>query len=163
MNLARHQAAYDSACMAYGRNKARSFLEGPDPLNYAFVSTFTTDGATLNTFAHYSSETQGQVKYYQCPTSSSFLISIYEDFKKSRRLLRNVQGDAKQTLEKLRDGLNKKWLENQQLDKDKDWCILQQATSAPGRQVGLQYGGVGGRQYVAGRSNRGQVDCGVKV
>jgi hypothetical protein len=50
--------------MVYGRNKARLFLNDPDPPSYAFVSTFTTDGATLNTFAHYSSETQGQVKYY---------------------------------------------------------------------------------------------------
>lgn len=121
MVLAQTQAGYDGACMVYGRNNARSFLESPDPDGHAFVSTFTTDGTTLNTFAHYSSEIQGQVKYHQCPTSSSFLISSYEDFKKSRRRLRNLQDDAKATSENLRDELNKKWSENQRFDEDEDY------------------------------------------
>ncbi|KAJ8063261.1 hypothetical protein OCU04_008492 [Sclerotinia nivalis] len=106
MILAQTQAAYDGACMVYGRNEALSFLNSPDPTGHAFVSTFTTDGTTLNTFAHYSSESQGQLKYHQYPTSSSFLISSYEDFKTSRRWLRNLQDDAKETSEKLRDELN---------------------------------------------------------
>ncbi|KAM3084732.1 hypothetical protein ACMFMG_003190 [Clarireedia jacksonii] len=120
MILAQTQAAYDGACMVYGRNKARSFLKDPDPAGHAFVSTFTTDGTILNTFAHYSSETQGQLKYHQSLTSSSLLISSYEDFKKSRRRLRNLQDDSKETSEKLRDELNKKWSEKQRLDEDKD-------------------------------------------
>jgi hypothetical protein len=69
MIQARTQAAYDGACMVYGRNEARSFLESPDPAGHAYVQTFTTDGTTLNTFAHYSSESQDQVKYHQYPTS----------------------------------------------------------------------------------------------
>ncbi|KAE8445148.1 hypothetical protein EG329_013644 [Mollisiaceae sp. DMI_Dod_QoI] len=120
MIQARTQAAYDGACMVYGRNEARSFLERPDPAGHAYVQTFTTDGTTLNTFAHYSSESQDQVKYHQYPTSSSFFISSYDDFRKSRRRLRNHQDDAKETSEKLRDELNKKWSENQQLDEDED-------------------------------------------
>jgi hypothetical protein len=110
MILAETQAAYDGACMVYGRNKARSFLNRPDPTGHAYVRTFTTDGTTLNTYAHYASESKGQVKYHQYPTSSSFLISTYEDFKKSRRRLRNLQDDAKETSKKLRDELNEKWL-----------------------------------------------------
>jgi hypothetical protein len=112
MIQARTQAAYDGACMVYGRNEARSFLESPDPAGHAYVQTFTTDGTTLNTFAHYSSESQDQVKYHQYPTSSSFLISSYEDFKQSRRRLRNQQDDANETSETLRDELNEKWLAN---------------------------------------------------
>ena len=112
MNLARHQAAYDGASMVYARNEACSFLGSPDPVDHAYVQTFTTDGATLNTFTHFSTESQGQVKYHQYPTSSSFLISSYEDFKKSRRRLRNLQDVAKETSEKLRDKLNGKWLAN---------------------------------------------------
>jgi hypothetical protein len=81
MILAQTQATYDGACMVYGRNKAREFLRRPDSLSYTYVHTFTTDGTTLNTFAHYLSESQGQVKYYQYLTSSSLLISSYEDFK----------------------------------------------------------------------------------
>jgi hypothetical protein len=64
MILAQTQAGYDGACMVYGRNKACSFLESPDPAGHAFVSTFTTDGTTLNIFDHYSSGSQGQVKYH---------------------------------------------------------------------------------------------------
>jgi hypothetical protein len=112
MIQARTQAAYDGACIVYGRNEARSFLESPDPAGHAYVQTFTTDGTTLNTFAHYSSESQDQVKYHQYPTSSSFLISSYEDFKQSRRRLRNQQDDANETAETLRDELNEKWLAN---------------------------------------------------
>jgi hypothetical protein len=112
MILAQTQAGYDGACIVYGRNEARSFLESPDPAGHAFISTFTTDGTTLNIFDHYSSESQGQVKYHQYPTSNSFLISTYEDFKKSRRQLRNLEDDAKEASEKLRDELNEKWSAN---------------------------------------------------
>ena len=66
----------------------------------------------LNTFAHFSSETGGEAKYHQYPTSSSLLISSYEDFKKSRRRLRNLGDLAKQSSEKLRDKLNEKWSAN---------------------------------------------------
>ncbi|KAH6713402.1 hypothetical protein BKA61DRAFT_644320 [Leptodontidium sp. MPI-SDFR-AT-0119] len=112
MISAQTQAGYDGACMIYGRNEARSFLESPDPAGHAFISTFTTDGTTLNIFDHYSSESQGQVKYHQYPTSNSFLISTYEDFKKIRRQLRNLEDDAKEASEKLRDELNEKWCAN---------------------------------------------------
>ena len=112
MRLAQTQAAYDGACMVYSRNKALSFLNNPDPAGYAHVQTFTTDGTILNTFAHYSSESQGQVKYHQCLTSSSVLILSYEDFKTGRRRLRNLQDNAKETSEKLRDELKKRWSAN---------------------------------------------------
>ncbi len=112
MILAQTQAGYDGACMVYGRNKARLFLESPDPIGHAFVSTFTTDGTTLNIFDHYSSKSQDQVKYHQYPISNSFLISTYEDFKKSRRRLRNLEDNAKEASEKLRNDLNEKWSAN---------------------------------------------------
>ncbi|KAF4637307.1 hypothetical protein G7Y89_g777 [Cudoniella acicularis] len=113
MVLAQTQVAYDGACMVYGRDAARSFLNKPDPAGHVYAHTFTTDGTTPNTFTRYSSESEGQVKYHQHPTSSSFPISSYEDFKKSRRRLRNLQDSAKETSEKLRDELNEKWLANQ--------------------------------------------------
>lgn len=118
MILAETQAAYDSACMVYGRNQARLFLNNPDSAGHAYVRTFTTDSTNLNTFAHYSSETQGEVRYYQYPISSSLLISNYEDFKTSRRRLRNLQDNAKEASEKLRDELNKQWSDNQRLNED---------------------------------------------
>jgi hypothetical protein len=105
---AQTQAAYDDAYITYNREQARSFLENPDPDNHTFISTFTTDDITLNTFAHYSSESQNQVKYHQFPTSSSLLISSYEDFKKSRLRLKNKQNYAKEISEKLKNELNEK-------------------------------------------------------
>ncbi|TAQ91129.1 hypothetical protein B7494_g575 [Chlorociboria aeruginascens] len=114
MILAETQAAYNGAHMVYSRNEARLFLNKPDPSGYAYVRTFIIDGTILNTYAHYSSEIEDQVKYYQYPTSSSLLISSYKDFKKSRRRLRNLQDDAKETSEKLKDELNEKWLADHQ-------------------------------------------------
>jgi hypothetical protein len=143
MISAQTQAACDGACMVYGRNKARSFLGSPDPDGHAFVFTFTTDGTSINTFAHYSSQTNGQVKYHQYPTSSSFLLSSYEDFKKGRRRLRNLQDDAKEASEMLRDELKRKWSASQQHmdeeDGDDDFDDQVEITtpdalpSAPGR------------------------------
>ncbi|PVH77209.1 hypothetical protein DL98DRAFT_591457 [Cadophora sp. DSE1049] len=52
------------------------------------------------------------LKYHQYATSNSFLISTYEDFKKSRRRLRNLEDDAKEASQKLRDELNEKWSAN---------------------------------------------------
>jgi hypothetical protein len=120
MNLARLQAAYDGASMVYGRNTARSFLENSDPVGHAFVVTFTSDGTSVRTFANYSLESQGQIKYHQYPITSTFITSGYEDFKKGRRQLRNLQDYAKETSEKLRDELHEKWSENQRLDEDED-------------------------------------------
>jgi hypothetical protein len=108
--IAEIQAVYDRACMVYGRNQARSFLNRPDPVGHTYVRTFTTDSTTLNTYTHYSSESEGQIKYHQYTTSSSLLISYYEEFKKRRRRLRNLQDDAKETSEKWRNELKEKWL-----------------------------------------------------
>ena len=109
MICAETQAAYDGACLVYGRNKARVYLGNPDPPGHAYVSSFTTDGTILNTYTHYSSQFESQVKYHQYPTSTSLLRSSYEDFKTARRRLRNEQDDAKENSEKLMDELNKKW------------------------------------------------------
>lgn len=119
--FAEAQAAYDGACMVYGRNKARAFLNSPDSSEHAYVQTFTTDGINLNTFAHYSHKCDGQVEYHQYPTSSSLVISNYEDFKKARRRLRNLQDAAREISEKLRDELKLNWsAEQKSISKEDD-------------------------------------------
>ncbi|KAH8587997.1 hypothetical protein B0O99DRAFT_525856, partial [Bisporella sp. PMI_857] len=65
--LAETQAAYNKALIptiVYSRNKAHSFFNRPDPAGHAYVRTFTTDSTTFNTYAHYSSESESQVKFY---------------------------------------------------------------------------------------------------
>lgn len=131
MSLAQVQASYDGACMVYGRDKARSFIKSPDPDGYAYVQTFITDGNLLNTYAHYSSASQDQddVEYHQCETSSTYLTSSYEDFKKGRRLLRNLQDMAKETSEKLKDELKEKWAKPDQLPVEENFHVTSGASS----------------------------------
>ncbi|KAM3070172.1 hypothetical protein ACMFMG_003789 [Clarireedia jacksonii] len=113
--LATAKAAYDGACMVYGRCKAREFLEDADPVGHAFVSTFVINGGILNIFANYSLETPAGTKYHQCLISSSSLMESYEDFKKAVRRLRNMQDDAKEVAEKLKGELCEKWILHYQL------------------------------------------------
>lgn len=120
MTLAQTQAGYDGASMVYGRNKARSFLGSADSTDHAFVSSFTTDGTTVNSFAHYSTTSQNQTKYHQYSITSSFPTTSFEDFRKSRRQLRNQQDYAKENSETLRDELIDKWSTSQQYIKDED-------------------------------------------
>lgn len=109
IEVARNQAAYDGACMVYGRNKALLFADSPDLVGYAQVFTFITDGEMLQTFAHYSSHEQGKVVYYQYPIADPTLLLSYNSLKESRQLLRNLQDMAKEASEKLRDDLLRKW------------------------------------------------------
>ena len=102
LNLARVQAAYDGASMVYARNEATSFLGSPDPNASAHVVTFTSDGTSINTFANHSLNMHGQIEYHQYPITSSLIRSSYEDFKKGRRQLRNLQDYAKETSETLK-------------------------------------------------------------
>jgi hypothetical protein len=64
---ARTQSAYDGAALVYGRNRALEYLGGADPPGHAVISTFTTDGTTINFFAHYAavSEVDGKTEYHQ--------------------------------------------------------------------------------------------------
>jgi hypothetical protein len=112
MTQAETQAAFDGACMVYGRNEALSYLGKSDPPGHAYVFTFTIDGTTLNTFAHYSSRSEGQVKYHIYPINSTFLSTSHKDFKTAQRRLRNLQDYAKELSEALRDELKEVWLKD---------------------------------------------------
>jgi hypothetical protein len=72
LTQAETQAAYDGACLVYGRNKALAYLGKSDPPGHASVFTFTTDGTILNIYAHYSSRSEGKEKYHIFPFSNSF-------------------------------------------------------------------------------------------
>jgi hypothetical protein len=54
MAEAKMQSAYDGAALVYARNQALSYVGEPDPPGHAQVATFTTDGTTINFFAHYA-------------------------------------------------------------------------------------------------------------
>ncbi|KAI0868141.1 hypothetical protein GGS24DRAFT_483248 [Hypoxylon argillaceum] len=106
MGKARLQSSYDGAALVYARNQALSYMGRSDPPGHAEVTTFTTDGTTLNQYAHYAEETEdGKTKYHQYRIKSTNLIDSYEDFKAGRRGLRNLQDHARNQSYALRDDL----------------------------------------------------------
>ena len=116
MSVARHQAAYNGALMAYARSEACTYLGDPDPVDHASIHTFTTDGTILNTYAHFLTDDGGQIRHHSYPTSSSFLTSTYDDFKRSRRRLRNLQDCAWRNSQELRNDLLNEWSRRQQIN-----------------------------------------------
>lgn len=112
--LAELQAAYAGASMVYGRDAARMVLEDPDPAGDAHVVTFTSDGEHIDTFANYCLETEGRVLYYHFPITSTPITVSYDDFRRARRQLRNLQDYAKEASEALRDELKDKWSSTRQ-------------------------------------------------
>ncbi|KAH8687385.1 hypothetical protein BGZ60DRAFT_6708 [Tricladium varicosporioides] len=115
LNLARAQAAYDGACMVYGRNTAISYLGDSDPANHAFVYTFTIDGTVVDTYAHHSSKLHGKVEYHQTLITST-TIQSYDDYKRGRRQLRNLQEHSRVLSKDLVDRLQEHWNKQQQTD-----------------------------------------------
>ncbi|KAK3328152.1 hypothetical protein B0T19DRAFT_442068 [Cercophora scortea] len=87
-------------------------LAEADPLGHAEVLTFTTDGASLNIFAHYatpSEDSNGMLEYHQYPIKSTNLFGSYQGFKDGRRWLRNGQDHAREQSYALRDQLRDNW------------------------------------------------------
>jgi hypothetical protein len=114
MEEAKMQSAYDGAALAYARNQALSYVGEPDPPGHAEVATFTTDGTTVKVFAHYADTSEdGMLEYHQYPITSTNLTNPYEDFKKGRKQLRNLQDDAKDSSYALRDQLKGHWKAHQ--------------------------------------------------
>lgn len=128
------QSKYDGAALVYARNNALAYLqEGDgttrnvagaeaeaDPTGRAEITTFTTDGNTLNLYAHYAhyakpiEETESRSgdrfwEYYQYPIYSTTLTTSYEEYKKGRRWMRNAQDHARDESHSLRDRLTEYW------------------------------------------------------
>jgi hypothetical protein len=62
---ARGQAAYDAACLVYGRNIARELIGRADPPDTAHVGNFISDGTHLTTFTHYATkDVSGKIVYH---------------------------------------------------------------------------------------------------
>jgi hypothetical protein len=104
------QSAYAGAALVYGRNQALSYLEKPDAPRHAEISTFTTDGTTLNLFANYADRTEdGSLQYHQYPVQSIKLTDSHQAFKEGRKALRNAQDHARELSYDLRDRLKEVW------------------------------------------------------
>ncbi|KAK4241079.1 hypothetical protein C8A03DRAFT_41478 [Achaetomium macrosporum] len=94
MEEARTQSAYSGAALMYGRNEALAYLDTPDPPGYAAVSTFTIDGTNINFFSHYAAPSgveDEKLDYHQYPITFTNLVNSFEEFKRGRKQLRNLQ------------------------------------------------------------------------
>ena len=109
MGKARLQSAYNGAALVYARNQALSYLGKSDPPGHAEVTTFTTDGTTLNLFAHYAVSADGILKYHQYPVRSTNLTDSQQALRDGRRGLRNEQDHARKQSYALRDQLKEHW------------------------------------------------------
>ncbi|KAK3904003.1 hypothetical protein C8A05DRAFT_42877 [Staphylotrichum tortipilum] len=93
-----------------GEAQALDAIGTADPPGHAKVTTFTTDGTTLNFFAHYAATAEdGTPEYHQYPIASTNLKSSAEEFKKGRCQLRNAQVDAKAESYRLRNMMLAHW------------------------------------------------------
>ncbi|CAK7235709.1 hypothetical protein SCUCBS95973_009359 [Sporothrix curviconia] len=128
MERARLQSAYDGAALVYARNQALAVTGKPDSPGHAAVTTFTTDGSHLYSYAHYATggaalmgygegqaEDEGEehdadaVRYHQYLVQKTNLVDSHAEFKKGRRLVRNQQDYAKEQSYELKDCLRKQW------------------------------------------------------
>jgi hypothetical protein len=105
MNLAELQAAYSGAALVYGRDQANEYLGAPDPPAHAVVCSFAMDGKTLNTYAHYSEQASPKAIYHQTEIESTNLLRSFDDYRKGRRQLRNLQDHAREESYRMRDRL----------------------------------------------------------
>ncbi|KLU90696.1 hypothetical protein MAPG_10548 [Magnaporthiopsis poae ATCC 64411] len=106
MREAELQSAYTGAALVFARTQALSSMGRSDPPGHANVTTFTTDGKTLNLFAHYTTTAEdGTLKYRQYPITSKSLVNSHQEHKEARKLLRNEQDHAMRQSCALRDQL----------------------------------------------------------
>jgi hypothetical protein len=65
MKKAELRSGYDGAALVYARNRALSFVGELDPPGHAEVTTFTTDGTSLDFYAHHAAlGEEGKVEYH---------------------------------------------------------------------------------------------------
>lgn len=110
MEKVRLRRTYDGAALVYARNKALELIGEPDPLGHAKITTFATDGKTIDFFAHYAAwGDDGKLKYHQHPIKPCVLTNSPFQFKDGWRQLRNQQDHAREQSYALRDKLVNYW------------------------------------------------------
>lgn len=109
LRQAASQAAYDGAIMVRGRTDALSYLHRSDPDNYANVATFTSDGTILDVYTHHSTFDGETTEYHQSQIKEVSLTASYDEYKKGRRILRNVQDATRDFASALKHDLVSNW------------------------------------------------------
>ncbi|KAK0655321.1 hypothetical protein B0T16DRAFT_498983 [Cercophora newfieldiana] len=111
------QSAFDGAAMVHARRQALAYMGKSDPPGHAAITTFATDGTTLNMYAHYaipSEEDEDRLEYHQYKYASTNIKDSYQGHKEGRRGLRNAQDHAREQSYALKDQLKEHY--QQQLE-----------------------------------------------
>ncbi|KAK0753232.1 hypothetical protein B0T18DRAFT_396313 [Schizothecium vesticola] len=119
MKKAELRSGYDKAALVYARNRALSFVGKLDPPGHAEVTTFTTDGTSLDFYAHYAAlGEEGKVEYHQYRFQSVNVKDSHQSVnvkdshqghKDGWRGLRNQQDYARERSYALRDQIKEHW------------------------------------------------------
>ena len=107
------QAAYDAACLVYGRNHACISLTKIDEANTAHVGSFVSDGKRLLISVHFSATNASEkTVYHQCPIYDSSISMDYNSFKTGYRQIRNLQDWARGNACSIKDKLTVRYQES---------------------------------------------------
>lgn len=100
--------------MVYGRGEALAYIDNPDPAGSSHVFTATSNDLLLNTFAHYAVKDPVTKKqeYHQYQLGSVAMTGTFQDYKRGRKQVRNLQDRGRKESLLLRDSL----VEYQQYD-----------------------------------------------
>ncbi|KAK0636537.1 hypothetical protein B0T17DRAFT_478504, partial [Bombardia bombarda] len=112
MREAELQSACDGAALVHARNQALAYMGKSDPPGHAAITTFTTDGTSLNMYAHYalpSEEDENTLEYHQYKYASTNIKDSYQGHKDGRKGLRNAQDYAREQAYALKDQLKEHW------------------------------------------------------
>ncbi|KAK0702167.1 hypothetical protein B0H67DRAFT_523877, partial [Lasiosphaeris hirsuta] len=109
LKMAETQAGYDGAAFVYARNQALKEMGEADPAGHANVTTFTSDGRTLDIYTHHATPSKGgdnNLQHHQHRVATADLTNSYQGFRDGYRMLRNAQDHARAQSYRLRDRLD---------------------------------------------------------
>lgn len=103
------QCGYSGAALVYARNEALFSMGKRDPLGHSEITTFATNGTTINFYAHHFTVRDGWPEYHQYRYASENVTDTYEGYLDGRRGLRNAQDYAREQSYALKDQLRRHW------------------------------------------------------
>lgn len=111
---AKVQSMYNGAAMVYGRNEALAHIKKNDPPRQPAVLSAAVVGPTWDIYGHYAhtDETTERVEYHQHRVHGGSM-ETFNDYKQSRKVLRNMQDFAREQAGDLKDRLHEDYKEKE--------------------------------------------------
>lgn len=101
---AKVQSSYNGAAMVFSRNEALAYIEQPDPPGQSAVLSAAIIGPSWELYGHCAqpNQTTGRVEYHQHRIRGGSM-ERFDEYKQSRKVLRNMQDFAREQAMDLRD------------------------------------------------------------